>query len=58
MTKINPDLYEDYTIEADGWSMTVNTFGKALFEWKNLQCTGCKLFGNKINGGRTLIDSK
>lgn len=56
MRKINENDFVDYTIVGNGWSLTVNTFNKALREWNNLQSG--TLYGNKPDGTRAIIDEK
>ena len=58
MRKINENDYVDFTIAGPGWSLTVSTFKKALGEWKDIQCHGCTLYGNKPDGTRAIIDSQ
>ena len=58
MRKINENDYVDFTIAANGWTLTVSTFKNALREWKNIAGSGCTLYGNRPNGTRAIIDSK
>ena len=58
MRKINENNYVDFTIDANGWTLTVSTFRNALREWKNIQRPGCTLYGNKPDGTRAILDSK
>ncbi len=57
MRKINEKDYVDFTIAANGWTLTVSTFKNALREWNNAG-SGCTLYGNRHNGTRAIIDSK
>lgn len=56
MRKINENDYVNFTIAANGWTLTVYTFKNALREWNNL--TSGTLYGNRPNGTRAIIDSK
>lgn len=56
MRKIDEKQFVDFTIAGNGWTLTVNTFQKALREWNNL--TAGTLYGNKADGTRAIIDSK
>lgn len=58
MRKINENDYVDFTIAANGWTLTVSTFKNALREWNNIAGSGCTLYGNRPDGTRAIIDSK
>lgn len=58
MRKINENDYVNFTIAANGWTLTVFTFNNALREWNNIAGSGCTLYGNKPDGTRAIIDSK
>lgn len=58
MRKINENDYVDFTIAANGWTLTVSIFKNALREWNNIAGSGCTLYGNRPNGTRAIIDSK
>ena len=58
MRKINESDFVNYTIDANGWTLTVNTFQNAVNEWKGLNRSGCNLYGNKADGSRAIIDTK
>lgn len=56
MKKINPKDYASYTIVGSGWSFTVHTMEKALYEW-GLMKFGT-LYGNKPDGTQKVLDNK
>lgn len=58
MRKIYENDYLSFTVAGPGWSLTVSTLKKAMDEWKNIDRSGCTLYGNKPDGTRAIIDSK
>ena len=57
MRPIHLDHYKDFTIVGSGWSLTMNTFNKAVGEFANAG-EGVTLYGNKKDGGTCILDSK
>jgi len=58
MRKINEDEFVNFTIDGNGWTLTVYGIKKALGEWKNITRAGSTLYGNKADGSRAILDSK
>lgn len=55
MRKINEKDFISYTIEA-GWTLTVFDLAGALGHWKSIKAG--RLYGNKSNGDRAILDTK
>lgn len=49
MKKIDTNLYRDYTIVGDGWSITLSNLGAALKQFND--AGNVTLYGNRIDGG-------
>lgn len=58
MRRINPKHYESFTIIADGFTITLNTFQNARRMWSTFNNPKSQLVGNKYDGTKVIIDKK
>lgn len=57
MKRIDTNLYRDYTIVGDGWSITLSNIGAALKQFND--AGNVTLYGNRIDGGGSdLLNNK
>ena len=57
MKKIDTNLYRDYTIVGDGWSITLSNLGAALKQFND--AGHVTLYGNRVDGdGSDIINNK
>ena len=49
MKRIDTNLYRDYTIVGDSWSLTLSNLGPALKQF--IDAGNVTLYGNRIDGG-------
>ena len=57
MRRINENEFVNYTIVANGWSLTLGQASKAKREYDGLTCSAT-LYGNKPDGTQIMLENK